>query len=303
MPAHIWIRTGEHAAAARSNAVAAAADRAYLKRSGAQGVYPQMYYSHNLHFLAVAHSQQGRFADAKRAADQLVAHVGPHVKKTPMLEVFMPTDTLILARFGRWDAILNSSPPADGLTMTRAIWQFARGLAYTVKGNLNSAEVEREAVRKVLAATPAEAPWGNSKARTVLSIAAGVLDGRIALARGEKQQAISAFRKAVAEEDTLKYNEPPDWYLSARESLGAALLIAGENQEAERVFREDLKKNPRGGRSLLGLRESLSAQGKGDAARLVQQEFDAAWQNADTKLVFADLLGGQNAPTRNAARP
>src|SRR5258708_17432734 len=54
MPAHVYERTGDYAAAAQSNVDAAAADEAYIKASGAQGIYPLMYYSHNLHFLAIA---------------------------------------------------------------------------------------------------------------------------------------------------------------------------------------------------------------------------------------------------------
>lgn len=54
---------------------------------------------------------QGRHADAKKAADQLVAHVGPHVEKMPMLEGFMPTPILIQVRFGKWDDILKSPAP------------------------------------------------------------------------------------------------------------------------------------------------------------------------------------------------
>src|SRR6185503_586767 len=101
MPAHIDIRTGNYEAAARANAYAAEADREYIKSNGEQGVYPLMYYSHNLHFLAVANSMQGRSADAKKAADQLVAHLNLYVNELPeamlpMLDAFMPVPTLML---------------------------------------------------------------------------------------------------------------------------------------------------------------------------------------------------------------
>src|SRR5882724_3145634 len=86
MPAHIDIRAGNYEAAARSNAYAAEADREYFKVTGQVGMYPMMYYSHNLHFLAVAHSMQGRYQDAKRAADQLDAHLGGFLQENgPML--------------------------------------------------------------------------------------------------------------------------------------------------------------------------------------------------------------------------
>jgi tetratricopeptide (TPR) repeat protein len=129
----------------------------------------------------------------------------------------------------------------------------------------------------------------------------------VALARQDGKTAIALLRKAVAAEDRLRYNEPPDWYWPAREALGAALLINGEEEEAERVFRAELKKNPRSGRSLLGLRESLKAQGKTDAARFVQREFDIAWKNADTALSLGSLLslpaaGTGRAPTASARK-
>jgi tetratricopeptide (TPR) repeat protein len=289
MPAHIWIRIGEHAKAAKSNADAAAADRAYLKRSGATGVYPQVYYTHNLHFLAVSHASQGRVADAKKAADQTVTHIRPHVKGMPMLEMFLPTDTLVLARCSRWDDLLAQPAPPDGLHATRALWHFGRGLAHMAKGNIAGAETERKGFEAAAARVDKDAAWGNSSAQTMLSVARLQLQARIALAKRENAAAAALLRKAVAAEDTLSYNEPPDWYLPSREALGAALLKAGDYREAERVFREDLARNPRSGRSLFGLRESLKGQGRDDDARFVDQELAAAWKNADAPLALANL--------------
>src|SRR5437763_12690215 len=48
MPAHIYARVGDHAASAHCNQLAAAADRKFLAATGQEGVYPLMYYSHNL---------------------------------------------------------------------------------------------------------------------------------------------------------------------------------------------------------------------------------------------------------------
>ena len=44
--------------------------------------------------------------------------------------------------------------------------------------------------------------------------------------------------------------------------LGGILLREGNAAEAEKVFRADLEKNARSGRSLFGLRESLKSQKK-----------------------------------------
>ena len=111
MPAHIYLQLGDYAAAARSNEAAVAADRAYIERTGAQGVYPIMYYSHNLHFLSDAYAMEGRFSDAHRAAEQLVANVQPAVRDMPMGEFVMGAPMLVDLRFARWTEVL--AAPAE----------------------------------------------------------------------------------------------------------------------------------------------------------------------------------------------
>src|SRR5438445_7979176 len=86
MPAHIYIRTGDYEAAVRANQKAAEVDRAYIKATGAQGIYPMMYYSHNLHFIAMCAAMNGNYAESKKNAELLMANVAPHVKEVPPLE-------------------------------------------------------------------------------------------------------------------------------------------------------------------------------------------------------------------------
>src|SRR5207253_1178364 len=71
MPGHIYERVGDYQAAAKSNTDAVAADEAYFKATGMQGVYP-IYYAHNLDFLAIANSMQGRYAEAISTTKKLV---------------------------------------------------------------------------------------------------------------------------------------------------------------------------------------------------------------------------------------
>jgi len=105
---------------------------------------------------------------------------------------------------------------------------------------------------------------------------------RIARTRGEIDLELAQWRRAVALEDGLSYMEPPDWYYPTRESLGKALLRQGKAGDAEWVFRKDLEKNPRNGRSLAGLLESLRAQQKGESVTFVEKEFREAWHRADS---------------------
>jgi tetratricopeptide (TPR) repeat protein len=297
MPAHIDIRSGNYEAAARSNAYAADADRQYFKTTGEQGMYPMMYYSHNLHFLAVANSMQGRYQDAKRAADQLNEHLsgylhegGPMIEAVlPMLDAFMPTPTLMMVRFRRWDDILKAPEPDKKLVFTTTLWHFARGMAYASTGKIDSAESEASLVASAVKSFPAGKTFGFNSASSVFSIPENVLSAKIAMARNDKRSAVAFLKKAVAIQDSLNYDEPEDWYAPVRESLGGALILNGEHAEAEKVFRKELEIHVRNGRALFGLRESLKAQGKKLAAEFVGRTFEVAWKNADTSLRIEDL--------------
>ena len=289
MPAHVYIRTGDYAAAAKSNVVAAEVDRAYIKATGAQGVYPMMYYSHNLHFLVETYNRMGQLSGARAAAKQLEENVGPHVKAMPMIEMFMPAPLYVRLRFGLWDEILRTPEPDRALVATSAIWHFARGVAFAATGKLAEAQKERAALVAAAKQINGDAPFGLNSASGVLRVAESALDARIAWAKGERARSIESWRESVAAWDALNYNEPPDWYYPVRESLGAALLLNGDAAGAEKVFREDLKENPRNARSLFGLMESLKAQGKRDAAALVEAEFKAAWEKAEVRLMVENF--------------
>ncbi len=288
MPAHIYARTGDYEAAALSNKDAARADEAYMKARGGGGLYPAMYYSHNLHFLAVAASMTGRFADARLAAQQLDAHVNPHLKAMPMLEGFTTVSPLILVRFNRWDEIEKLPAPDKSLIGSTAVWHFSRGMAFNAKGRAKDAAAELEALIATQKLVPAEAMFSLNQASLVLQIAQKFLQARLA-ERSDRRQAIAILKSAVELEDTMAYDEPQAWFQPVRESLGAALLLTGDHAGAEQVFRADLERNRRNGRSLFGLMEALKAQQKTHEAMLVKQQFEAAWKNADTKLALDHL--------------
>lgn len=290
MPAHIYERTGDYEAAALSNKDAARADEAYMKTHGAAGLYPAMYYSHNLHFLAIASATAGRFADAMTAAKQLEAHVGPHLKEMPMLEGFMTISPLILVQYGRWDDIEKLPRPDASLVATTAVWHFARGMAFEAKGRTTDAEREYASLVDAEKSVPADASFGLNSASTVLKIAEYVLGARVArMTKRDAQPTIDLLRKAVEIEDSLAYDEPSAWFIPTRQLLGGALMYRGDYAAAEEIFRADLQRNKRNGRSLFGLMQSLKAQKKDYAAALVQREFENAWKYADTTLKIEDL--------------
>ena len=187
MPSHIDIRTGNYEAAARANAYAAEADREYIKNNGGQGVYPMMYYTHNLHFLSIAHSMQGRLGDAKRAAAQLEAHLGPYLNNMPdmtaMIDGFMSLPTLTLVRFRLWDDVLKTPAADKRLAATNALWHFARGMAYASTGKIDSAESEQSILVTAAKNIPPEKPYGINTVSNILKIAENVLSAKIALVK------------------------------------------------------------------------------------------------------------------------
>jgi tetratricopeptide (TPR) repeat protein len=136
---------------------------------------------------------------------------------------------------------------------------------------------------------PSDAPAGHNSSTGVLPLALEVLDARIAAGRADRKVSISHWRRAVEMQDALPYNEPPDWYYPVRESLGGELVRDGQHQEAEKVFRADLERNPDNPRSLFGLFQALTAQNKTAAARSIRQRFEEAWKHAEVKLRIEDL--------------
>ena len=93
-------------------------------------------------------------------------------------------------------------------------------------------------------------------------------------------QAIASFERAVERYDSIVYDEPEPLPFAARHWLGAALLEAKRYTDAERVYREDLKRHPKNGWSLYGLKAALDAQGKPSPD--VAKEFAESWSRSDT---------------------
>jgi tetratricopeptide (TPR) repeat protein len=288
MAGHIFLQTGDYDLVARSNEHAVQMDRGYMHLTGVTtGAYAFGYYPHNIHFIVVARMNQGRFEDAWRAAKELEASALPAVDAMPeMPDYFVPNTLFVLLRFHKWDQILATPAPPPKLLTTRALWRFARALAFAATGRRAEALAEHKHFEAARQAVPPEYPFTVNSARRLLEIPAAILEARLAPGAASS---LDPWRRAVAAQDALNYDEPPPWFYPVRESLGAALLRAGRPGEAETVFREGLRRTPRSGRLLFGLLEALKAQNKSAAARSVQVEFDRAWKQATVSLRLEDL--------------
>jgi len=268
--------------AAERNVHATSVDRHYLEGRALSGPYPVAYYPHNIHFLWAALTMQGRSAEAMKTARDLMKVVSLDVvRQVPEMEFHIPTPVLAMARFGDWDGILREpSPPAD-LSYTTGLWRYARGLALTAKGQPDEAKKERQKLDEIAATIPPERIIGLNSARTLVTIASHVLGGQIDAKQGRIPEAVRQFEEAVTLQDGLRYYEPPDWYYPVRESLGALLLHAGRAGEAERVFREDLKRTPENPWSLRGLAEALRAQRSDRETASVEERLRRASSKSD----------------------
>ena len=291
MPSHIYLRTGDFGDAARSNDLAIIADRNYIEKSGATGIYPLMYYNHNIHMLAASHAGHGNYAGAIKAANDLATNVGPNVAAMPMLEMFMPYPLVTLVRFHKWDEVMKYPQPDSKMLITTAFWHAARGLALANTGKPAEAEKELASLRETAKKIPATANLFTTPVSVAWKVADDLLTGEIAQARGDRKAAIELLRVAAVSESKVNYAEPPDWDLPIREWLGRALLRDGQYAAAETAYREEIKRSTRNGRALFGLAEALNKQGKTTSAELVRREFEKAWAESDTKLTVEELYG------------
>lgn len=286
MPGHIWLVLGDFENAVSVNERAVAADRKYISQSGVSGSY-YMYYLHNIQFILYARSMQGRVAATRAAEKQTTDAMAPMAAMMPeMAATFESTNKLYELRMNHWDDLLAAPQPKSENPLLMTVWRYSRALSYAMKGRMDAARQERdqfETSRKVL---DAKTPWGQNSTGDVMALAAAILEARLA---GTAAAAVPIWKRAVALQDALIYDEPPAWYYPVRESLGAALVLAGDAPGGEAVLHEGLRRSPNNGRMLFALLESLRAQGKNDAAREVQVEFNRAWTGADLKLKLNEL--------------
>jgi tetratricopeptide (TPR) repeat protein len=289
MPGHIYIRVGRYLDAVKANEHAVHADETFIRdQHPGAGTYTVGYYPHNYDFLAFAAAMAGSSKQSIRAADKLASLVPREMLGAPgmaFMQHHLTRPLQLRVRFGQWNEILRAPAPPDSLLHASAMWHYARGRALAAHGNVREADAElaqlhRAAIDPRLAGVKLE--FNESPA--ILRIAEHVLAGRIAAKRGSYTEAVSHLRTAAELEDGLTYGEPPDWTVPVRHDLGAVLLAASRPAEAERVYREDLKRFPENGWSLMGLSKALRAQGRTDEAERVSAQFRRAWAAADVTL-------------------
>ncbi len=282
MPSHIDIRTGDYQAAVLANQRAIAADLAYVERVGRHGFY-SLYRAHNYHFLAYAAMFEARREVAIDAAREMTQEVPIElVREMPeFLDGFLVAPIHVMVRFGLWQELLDEPAPAKDLPVSTAMWHYGRTVALSSLGRVDEAEREFAALEQAIAEVPESYFIGNNTAQVVLDVARPMAEGELEYRRGNFDRAFELLREAVRRDDGLRYDEPRGWMQPVRHSLGALLLEQGRVEEAESVYREDLRINPNNGWALLGLAECLHRSGRHEEAEATDALVRTAWARAD----------------------
>jgi len=282
MPSHIYIRTGRYAASSESNAAAIAADEKYFSEAPKPKFY-FFYYLHNLHMLAYSAMMEGRYQASIEAARKIDSAVPPEflAEYAKLADGLAPVTLHVLIRFGRWEDILQEPEPAEFRLVSRAIWRYARGVALAALDRLPEAHKELAAFDDMVAQIDDEWFVGHNTAPSVLKIARLMLTGEMAWREGRREEAYTLLREAIALEDQLAYDEPPDWMQPVRHALGALLIADNRAEEAIEAYREDLRRNPNNGWSMVGLRQALAKVGRTDEVAEISRALETTWARAD----------------------
>lgn len=279
MPSHIYYRLGMYREALESNREAIAVDEQYFGRSPSDPVYRGAYYPHNIHFVMVSALMGGDGRTALEAAGKLDKSISPELLKGfPSLQPVKSAPYFSHVQFSSPDTLVALPDPGPDFVLVKAMWHYARAVGFARKG------MQAEGAREIAALERLErtadfkpiAEW-NIPAREIVQTARAVARGRLADARGNAPEAISAYREAIAVQDGLPYMEPPYWYYPVRQSLGAVLLRTGQLDEAEQVFRDSLARTPSNGWALRGLIEVYQKRGDKPALAAARKRFETTW--------------------------
>ena len=299
MPAHIFVRVGDYQRAIDNNLRSLAVDQEFAQHWGDLplpniGTYPlshKIHAGHALDFVRYAATMQGSSELAIKSAKQMAEAISQHGTPMGRMQKRVAAPWVTLKIFGQWDELLtieslsNSTPYLDG------ILSYVKGSAHIAKGSLDRAQQELSNIQRIAQSADVSVNRAGATATAeLLALAAHALDGEIKLAEGDLAGAIAAFEKGVALEDTNNYTEPPDWPQSMRLYLGNALLVAGRFEEAEAVFRKDLRWHQNNGWSLFGLMKALEAQDKKNEAKVIQKQWSSVWSHADVQMTSPVIL-------------
>ena len=298
MPAHIYVRVGDYQKAIENNIRSQQVDLKLAELWGDMplpniGTYPlshKLHAGHALDFVRYAATVQGNFELANEAAWRMANRIKGDAVMVMGGQKRVSAPWLVLKIFGKWNEILKLQPDHTGTPYLDGIWSYVLGSAHLAKGNMSQAQIELSKLKKIANSPNADQyRVGATPASSVLKVAAYGLEGETHMAKGEYSKAVASFKKGVEIEDLNNYTEPPDWAQPMRHYLGAALLKSNKPEEAEIVYRRDLRWNQNNGWSLFGLYQSLKMQGKASESEEIYKKWTESWKLSDIDIQASHL--------------
>ena len=176
MPAHVYMRTGNYEGANKANAIAANVDSTYIKANNIQGIYPMLYYTHNLHFLAIGCLFVGKNKEAEERMNEFIKEVDPMMAvQVPLMQFLTASPYQLMVGAEDWDAILNCPKPDSMLNVTTAMWHWARAIANLEKGDMKAATTEQKSFEAIAKTIPADQPYGLGAVKTIVDVTSNIL--------------------------------------------------------------------------------------------------------------------------------
>jgi tetratricopeptide (TPR) repeat protein len=233
--------------------------------------------NHSAHYFAVqayCAMSAGMYRVGMEAALNCRKNISPdRMSSNSQFLYMMPV--MVQVRLGKWQEILKDTAKVDQQwPYASVLSHFARGLAQVYTGHPDLGSRDLEALRQFssdkLMSVP-DIPFNRPSMES--GIAENILAAAISFANQKPDEGTHDLKRAIQIEDQLIYSEPKSWLIPSRQFLGAYLLELGKPEQAEKIYREDLYRNPNNGWSLLGLFQSLNQQGKAKDPGLDQSKY------------------------------
>jgi tetratricopeptide (TPR) repeat protein len=310
MPGHIFFRVGDYARAEQSFGAAMQVDEGYMQH---QHVSPDndWNYVHNLMYAIANLLEEGK---CNAATSLSVKLTGARGELESTLYPFSARDSIsrldprlpVALRTANWAqavewlqaAAAPESRPNLGF-LARQLADFAAGMHAIESHELTGAEDASARFDGGLSGTTPQtksAPRGGAPQLEImpdallqplissLSVMSLELRASLFTASGKVGEAKDLFAKAAQQEKALGYREPPNYIRPVGETEGAAMMAAGEWQEAKTAYQRALAERPQSGFALYGL--ALTSENSGDSAAAGKEyaAFLGAWNHADATL-------------------
>lgn len=291
MPAHIYYRLGRFQDSIAANKRAVLADEAYLAAFGDDGLFRFGYYPHNVHFLLTSAQAMGDVPTVISQTRKLESIVDTEIgRDLYWVQAIYAAPFFAHAQYSSPEAILALTAKPHPLEYVEAMRHYARAVAIGLNPKLGDFAAEIAAMERLAGSKTAAAMDANGfPAPLIIALAIEVAKGRRAMASKRPDDAIAHFTKAAQLQKSVPYNEPPYWYYSVNQSLGAALFEAGRLTEAKAAFQAALFDSPNNALALYGLSRAEARLGNRPVRLAAERAFEALWRGERSWLTMIRL--------------